>query len=671
MWDLGLIFVHRFLLPQLHIKTVLEEPTISKRRKALLALPAQLYDAYKVTVSRIQEQPKSTRGLAMALLMWTFLATRLMTVKEIQHALAVKLGDEEFDMDDVASERKILGSCLGLVIIDQETATIRFVHYSLQEFFQKHKEEFFPEGHNSIARICLTYINFGEFAGTYEETALAPLMSKYPLLQYAAVQWASHASKQWDSIVGDLSYRMVLRNIRGTPMSILNYIMMRCTEMGSLSTSLHAVAWFGNKCIMEYILERLTDDGLIHTVVDAVDQNGRTPLVYALVARKMDIVELLLGRSDVNAGTRDKEGWTPLLLAAESGHVGAVRMLLEHSGVDVNAVADAGHTALLYAIFGLRVEIVRMLLNHSGVDVNVVCDGMTPLICAVIIVMTFLNVERRALLNHTSVDANAQVSIGSTTILIAAHSLGVETVGLLLGHSGIDVNMRCNGGYNYPVATLGELASVSKHVKVRDNGGCDALTAAARSGRAESVWLLLDYRGMDVNAVGLNRRTCRTLSSASRMVMESVNIVKLFLDYEGVDLNVRDKNGKTALDIVMETEAGECELEWEGERGECYREIIKLLTDRGAKRGSKLQETSSSEISTPKPSTPETSSTPEKDSPEAPGKEVSVPATSSGRVTGSEAWRWGWLYFRPGWLMFSSSCVLFIFLLFSFYNYFS
>ena len=648
----------------------------------------------------------------MGLLTWTFLAKRRMTIKEIQHALAVKPGDEEFDMDDVASQRTILNSCLGLVIVDQETATVRFVHYSLQEFFQKHDKEFSPTGHNSLARTCLTYINFGEFAAKYKRGTAQDLLNKYPLVEYAAIQWASHASEQWDSVVGDLLYRMVLRHIRGTPMSVLMYIISQgsgvivsqrrhrgVTLFGALfwprkyfATSLHAVILLGNVHMMEYILEKLSVDGRIDsTVANATDRTIQTPLAYAAAVGREDMIRLLLSRSDVNPDTKDDKGQTPLFLAAKMGHLDAVRMLLSHSSVDVNARTATGLTALAVTVQRDCEELVHVLLSHSGVDINMrYTDGRTALMDSIrefkysrrSRFRFFLSRDPKklkilqALLNHSSLDVNMEDYEGNTALMLAVEvssektSTSAELIQLLLNHSGMDVN-------------------------VRSKNGNTALIYAIMHGFVGAVKLLLSHRGIEVNTIGRGGRT--GLSWAA--FWGRVEIVKLLVDYQGVDLDAKDNGGMTALDLAIDSHTGLISEE-------CGEEIAKLLTDRGAKRGSEIEEQSpsppteipNSDSKTPEPTfsgveeasfgtlcttpnldnenpkltSPETPKTPEKidkDILEVPSKEVSTSLISSG-VTGSRAWRWGWLYSHVRWLILMSSCALFIFVFFSLYNYF-
>lgn len=69
-----MLIICRFLLPAIQIQKVLEEPTLSARRKALATLPKKLDDAFAITMIRIQKQPKARARQAMEVLKWTLLA---------------------------------------------------------------------------------------------------------------------------------------------------------------------------------------------------------------------------------------------------------------------------------------------------------------------------------------------------------------------------------------------------------------------------------------------------------------------------------------------------------------------------------------------------------------------------------------------------------------------
>ena len=127
---------------------VLEMPTKSKRRKALEILPTDLYHSFKDIITRIRECPSASQAeLGIQVLMWLHFARRPLKLVELQHALAVESSHTEFDADNIPPQKALLDCCLGLVLIDEETSTVRFVHYTLEEYFQKYTREEFPDGY--------------------------------------------------------------------------------------------------------------------------------------------------------------------------------------------------------------------------------------------------------------------------------------------------------------------------------------------------------------------------------------------------------------------------------------------------------------------------------------------------------------------------------------------
>ncbi|KAF8421801.1 hypothetical protein EV426DRAFT_671737, partial [Tirmania nivea] len=178
-----------FLLPALHIAMVLEQTTISKRRKALGTLPTKLHHTFGGVIKRIQ-QSGGFAELGMKVLMWLHLAYQPLKLKELQHALAVERDDSYFDMDNIPSRKQILDCCLGLVLIDEETMTVRFVHYSLEEYFQKHSSEYFPDGYSDAAETGLIYLSFPEMREHCKSRdELKKKKHDFPFLKYAACNW--------------------------------------------------------------------------------------------------------------------------------------------------------------------------------------------------------------------------------------------------------------------------------------------------------------------------------------------------------------------------------------------------------------------------------------------------------------------------------------------------
>ncbi|KAF8421785.1 hypothetical protein EV426DRAFT_565060, partial [Tirmania nivea] len=178
-----------FLLPALHIAMVLEQATISKRRKALRTLPTELNDTFAGVIKRIQ-QSRGHAELGMKVLLWLHLAYRPLKLKELQHALAVEKDDSYFEVDNIPSQKTILDCCLGLVQIDEETMTVRFIHYTLEEYFRLQSSVHFPRGYSDVAETCLIYLNFPEIREHCKYGhELTNKVNDFPFLVYAACNW--------------------------------------------------------------------------------------------------------------------------------------------------------------------------------------------------------------------------------------------------------------------------------------------------------------------------------------------------------------------------------------------------------------------------------------------------------------------------------------------------
>ncbi|CCX10137.1 Similar to ankyrin repeat-containing protein, putative [Penicillium marneffei ATCC 18224]; acc. no. XP_002144344 [Pyronema omphalodes CBS 100304] len=142
-----------FLLPALQIEAVLEKPTVRKRKEALKQMPRGLSDAFKVTLDRIRCQNPDMAQQAMDILQWTFLAQRGLKLEELRHALAVEPEDTDLDWENFIDAEGLLDCCLGLVIIDDSTSTVRLVHKSLQDYLKTEYEQnhIFEHGHYKIS----------------------------------------------------------------------------------------------------------------------------------------------------------------------------------------------------------------------------------------------------------------------------------------------------------------------------------------------------------------------------------------------------------------------------------------------------------------------------------------------------------------------------------------
>lgn len=105
-----------------------------------------------------------------------------------------------------------------------------------------------------------------------------------------------------------------------------------------------------------------------------------TPLIKAVLERdQAQVSQLIAGGVNINAG--DNQGKTPLMWAAETGQMDMTRTLLQ-AGASVNAGNVFGWTALIGAAYEGREGTVQILLEN-GADVNVRDnDGKTAMMRA-------------------------------------------------------------------------------------------------------------------------------------------------------------------------------------------------------------------------------------------------------------------------------------------------
>jgi ankyrin repeat protein len=111
---------------------------------------------------------------------------------------------------------------------------------------------------------------------------------------------------------------------------------------------------------------------------DAPNEEGRPPLVSAVLGGSLPLLELLLGAgADVNA--RDPHGWTPLHFAAQEVLPGLAERLIA-GGAEINAQDEEGNTPLARAVFFARGRrgIIDLLRRHGAKDDLPNSAGETP-----------------------------------------------------------------------------------------------------------------------------------------------------------------------------------------------------------------------------------------------------------------------------------------------------
>ena len=358
-----LTYGSRFLLPALHIKLVLEMPTRYRIRKALEALPTDLYDSFQVSINRIKCSGVRKAELGMRILMWVYLANRPLKLAELQHALAVEKSHTEFNADNVPSQQVLLDSCLGLVVVDKETLTVRFVHYTLEEYFRNDPRAGFPNGHSYIAETCLTYVNFGnlrQHCTTLD--SLKEKMNEYVFLNYAALYWGNHVQQQPSNKAITKLAKALVSHESGCPPCAIQVLYSELHRMWQSTATkfsgIHLTAYFGLSEYMGYFPK---------AHMNMKDDSNRTPLSWAAEYGHESIVQMLIETDDIAINASDKGRRTPLSWAAGTNQEAVVRLLIECDDINIDAKDMDGRTPQLWATEEGYEAIVQLLKARRNV----------------------------------------------------------------------------------------------------------------------------------------------------------------------------------------------------------------------------------------------------------------------------------------------------------------
>ena len=363
---------------------VLEDATIHQRRQTLHKMTNGfgLEDAYSATLDRIRGQRGNKVRLGMEALMWISCSERPLKADELCHALAVEVGTADLNVRNVPSIRTLLSCTLGLVTIDEQSSTVRLVHFTLQEYIAAHPDLFITP-HSMMAEICLTYLNFQSICDL--SSCFDTIPSTMPFLHYASCCWGFHAKKHLTEGVKQLALRLLRRDaghisadilLREESVDFWSWSDQRHGKHPDLRgfTGLHYISYMGIIEIAIAMLDMKVWD------LNGRDSNGATPLMWALKSGNPMLAKLLLDQGDVDPTLSDKHGLTPLAHATKAGHQDVVELLLQRENVNPDSGDEGGRTPLSYAAGSGHEGIVKILLDQGDVNSDSSDkDGRTPL----------------------------------------------------------------------------------------------------------------------------------------------------------------------------------------------------------------------------------------------------------------------------------------------------
>ena len=513
-------------------------------------------EAYKDVMERIHSQEGDQRDLATQALTWVCFARRPLTTRELQHALAVEIGNK-FDSDNISEIEDVVSVCAGLLIVDEESDIVRLVHYTTQEYFQQTKDEWFTNAEVYLAKACTTYVLVFEMArDKLYSSDIWNCVKEYPLFSYAALNLKYHVrgNELFPELLEFLGNEKVVDAVclLGEMEKISNGRIMGANDYGmgasdyGVGASDHGngmiypkkhtnVHWAANADALE-VLAHLIASG---ADLQSWDTHGRTPLHHACREGNISAARMFLDQGGLNVEA-DCYNTTLLSDACLSQNHVVVQLLLEN-GADPNATWGWGESVLAEACT-LSTELVVKLLLEKGADSNV--GTKAPLFAA----------AHRGhepivrLLLENKADVNKVDSPGGHALLAACRQ-GSESVCQLLIENGADIDMTDDFGRTGLLAACERgfesiCLLLTKHgaaLEMKNRRGCTALYLASLKG-LESLCSLLLERGACINNT--------TQSGQSELygacIDGHVSVCRLLLE-KGADINMTTIDGETAL----------------------------------------------------------------------------------------------------------------------------
>ena len=530
--------------------------------------------AYGATLERIKAEGEERAKLGMATLMWISHSKRPLKVDEICHALAVRIGSNDLDLDNIPGISIMLACCQGLATIDKGTSTVRLIHFTLQEHLRTHPN-LFDRAHSAIAETCLTYLNFQYVK---DLSAGPPGNQRGPsFLEYSSLYWGTHMRAE----PSDLAKIFALQFLDQFDSHISGEFLWRSMPKGYGNlgfpwsvrkgfSALHCISYLGIAQVANTLLEMNKWD------VNQRDGVGVTPLIWAASCGHEEAVELLLEQKDIQPNQPDmNDGRTALSWAAGNGHEGVVRiflgrqfinpgrigrswgkaprvagLLLGRRYVNPDSPSKSGGTPLSWTAGNGHEGVVKMLLERKDVNPNTPDTqyGQTPLSLAAEnghegVVKVFL--ERR------DVNPNTPDTIyGQTPLSLAAENGHEGVVKILLERNDVNpdsssksgqtpLSWAAQNGHEGVVKILLERSDVNPDSSSKS--GQTPLSWAAENGHERVVKILLERNDVNPDAPGRFGQT--PLSWAAQNGHEGV--VGMLLERNDVDPNSPSKDGQT------------------------------------------------------------------------------------------------------------------------------
>ncbi|KAK6503792.1 hypothetical protein TWF481_008798 [Arthrobotrys musiformis] len=605
-----------FLLAKLHFESLKDKLTLKDIKVALESLVSggRSYDsAYKAVMDRISEQSNSadSKNLAYRILSWITCAALPLTTSQLQYAISIELDesqieeinqgastyDFEFDPDSILEIEDMVSLCRGLVTIDEKGGTLRLVHYTAQEYFDRTRAEWFPYAHDDIAKICIISMSFK--APFDNDEGLDALQTLY---MYSAESWKYHIRETFkkelcasatdkgredSQFTGDIELMPLVLGFFRTERLRIAYVENR--EFVARFNRAHLDGYLSRDRLQEdylaayrdlaVVLAELSihyDTGLLGEDRESIQEELLKVWLYkSMVVGVLAIHGVYLIATDYNRIEATALGW-----AVESGNEAILKKILDVGTADTLPNIPTAVTLLISAIGNGYGGIVEVLLNGVGLETKNIL-GRTLLSEAA----TRTHLEVLRVLLESGADIETRDIKGRTPLFLAIKSGRFSNIRFLLD-KGADIEAKDNKGRTPLSVTMKYIPnadpfsvrdarvetkrdksvvvsqSISTHLKrlesmsfmlsrgagvgVRDKRGRTPLFLATEYGRSEDIKFLLE-KGADIEAKDCRSRTPLLIAIQHDWGKE----IRLLVE-KGANIEARDDEGRTPLLVAAE-----------------------------------------------------------------------------------------------------------------------
>ena len=459
----------------------------------------------------------------MRILSWITHAKKPLSVDELRYGLAVEYNDDDddegdlegIDEENLLSPGSLVDVCAGLVVIDSTSQTIRLVHFTTQEYFDKERLHLFKGAEVDISRACLTYLSHSFGKGFPNPQIATKALQSHPFFNYAICHWFLHVGKVLSVKNPSRMFSKVVARFKSSPLRRLappSYYFTRFKNRVKRKTlALELASYLGLEELVTILLDLSTGS------CPGMD----TSLVFASIEGHLNVVKLLLQYGAQVGSTLEPGGnYNALGAACKGGHLSVVKLLIGQ-GANIHSGTWATTPPLHFAYLRRDPIMVDFLLKE-GADVNARdCLGNTACHKARSRCSVDIDMIKRL------VDAHCDLEIANThgqTALHCAVAINDSIMVDFLVKEGADVNAR---GYNGRTACH------------------EAAWSFLRSG-VDIVKCLVDAH-CDLEITDDAGKTALHYAAGSHY--PDMIMIKLLLD-KGADASAKNKKGETARNVV-------------------------------------------------------------------------------------------------------------------------